>query len=78
MILGRSGEEGDQSPGWGNSLCPGLETQEEKCLFEKLTRLWTGKSKEDERGGEQRSGLREPRGGAWGFWVPGRRLCYEP
>lgn len=75
VILGRSGEEGDQSPGGGNSLCPGLEDQEEKCPFEKLTRRWTGKSEEGERGGEQRSGLREPRGGAWGFRVPGRRLC---
>ena len=52
-------------------MCPGLEDQEEKCPFEKFTRRWTGKSEEGERGGEQRSGLREPRGGAWGFRVPG-------
>lgn len=75
VILGRCAEEGDQSPGGGNSLCPGLEAQEEKHPFGKLTRCWTGKSEEGERGGERRSGLRELGGGARGFQVPGRRLC---
>ena len=75
VILGRCAEEGDQSPGGGNSLCPGLEAQEEKHPFGKLTRCWTGRSEEGERGGEWRSGLRELRGGGRGFRVPGRRLC---
>lgn len=39
VILGRPREEGDNSPGGGNSLCKGLEAQEEDCMFEKLTRL---------------------------------------